>query len=254
MPTDLKGPSIPYAPTDTELYPETDGKPMAVSDMHREVLIWTLQALEAHFTQYPDVYISGDIMMYDIEGPLRRAISPDVLVAYGLGRKQRRTYKVWEEGKPPDFVMELSSAGTYQNDLTGKVEHYAKMGIQDYFLYDAEYQYLPTPLMGFRLVNDIYVAIPPDADGGLHSEVLGLDFHLRDGRLGIYDPVAGQWLQTLAEAAEARAVQADSRAETAEARAVQADSRAETAEARAAQAETEASHLREELARLRART
>ena len=233
MQTYLKRSNIPYAPTDMELYPETDGKPMAVSDMHREILIWTLQTLEAHFTQYPDVYISGDIMMYDIEGPLRRAISPDVLVAYGLGRKQRRTYKVWEEGKPPDFVMELSSAGTYQNDLTGKVEHYAKMGIQDYFLYDAEHQYLPTPLMGFTLVDDIYVAIPPDADSGLHSEVLGLDFHLRDGRLGIYDPVAGQWLQTLAEAAKARA---------------------ETAETRAEQAEAEAAQLREELARLRART
>ena len=226
MQTYLKGTPIPYAPTDTELYPETDGKPMAASDMHREILIRTLQAFEAHFEQYPDVYISGDIMMYDIEGPLRTAISPDVLIAFGLGRKRRRTYKVWEEGKPPDFVMEFSSKSTYENDLTGKMVHYAKMGIQDYFLYDAERQYLPSPLMGFKLVSGVYVEILPGADGGLHSEVLGLAFHLRDPHFGIYDPVSERWLQTLAE----------------------------TAEARAAEAEAEVAQLREELTRLRART
>lgn len=226
MRTYLKGPPIPYAPTDTELYPETDGKPMAASDMHREILIRTLQVLEAHFEQYPDVYISGDIMMYDIEGPRRTAISPDVLIAFGLGRKQRRTYKVWEEGKSPDFVMELSSASTYENDLTTKMEHYARMGIQDYFLYDAERQYLPSPLMGFTLVDGAYVEIHPNVDDGLHSDALGLDFHLRGEHFEIYDPVAEKWLQTRAEQ-EAAARQ---------------------------KAEAEATQLREELARLRATT
>lgn len=233
MQTYLKGPPIPYAPTDTELYPETDGKPMAASDMHREILIRILQTLEAHFEQYPDVYISGDIMMYDIEDPRRTAISPDVLIAFGLGRKQRRTYKVWEEGKSPDFVMELSSASTYENDLTTKMEHYARMGIQDYFLYDAERQYLPSPLMGFTLVDGVYVEIQPSVDEGLHSGALGLDFHLRGEHFEIYDPVAEKWLQTAAEAAEARVEQ----------------------EAAARQkAETEVERLREELARLRANT
>ena len=254
MQTYLKGPPIPYAPTDTELYPETDGKPMAASDMHREILIRTLQVFEAHFEQYPDVYISGDIMMYDIEGPLRTAISPDVLIAFGLGRKQRRTYKVWEEGKPPDFVMEFSSASTYQNDLTGKMDHYAKMGIQDYFLYDAERQYLPAPLIGFTLVNGVYVEILPGADGGLHSEVLGLDFHLRDPHFGIYDPVSEQWLQTRSETAEARAETAEARAETAETRAETAETQAKQEAASRQKAEAEATQLREQLARLQADT
>ncbi len=211
MATHLNRGKIPYVPTDAaKLYPETDGKPMAATDLHRALLIWTLQALEAHFSQIPEVYVSGDIMMYDVEGPHRTAVSPDVLVSFGIGTKKRRTYKVWEEGKPPEFAMEFSSESTYENDLTGKMDIYAAMGIQDYFLYDAEGRYLPSSLMGFELVNGAYVGIPANADGGIHSRALNLDFHLRDdGDLAIYAPSAGEWLQTPTEVAEARAEKAE---------------------------------------------
>jgi len=177
--------------------------------------------------------------MYDIEGPRRTAVSPDVLVSFGLGKKLRRTYKVWEEGKPPDFVMEFASESTYQNDLTGKMEHYANMGIPNYFLYDAEASYLPVPMMGFRLRSGDYVEIPPHADGGVHSPILCLDFHSLAEGLGIYDPGAGAWLRTPDEVAEARVEQEAARAE-------------QEAAARL-KAEAESAQLREELARLKAR-
>ncbi len=236
---------MPYAPTETaDLYPESDGKPMADTDLHIQWIIWLRQVLEGHFAQRPDVYISGNIMMYDIEGPLRTAVSPDILVSFGVGQKDRRTYKVWEEGKAPDFVMEFSSKRTYQNDLEGKVAHYAAIGIPEYFLYDVDRRYLPTPLMGFRLVEDAYIEVFSNVDGGLRSEVLNLNFHLLDDGLGVYEPVAGKWLQTPAEAATVRAEQAEVRAEQAETR-VQHE-----AEARQ-KAEAEAARLREELARLK---
>ena len=62
---------IPYAPIETkeELYPESDGKPMADTDLH---LYWIKRIddmFRTHFAQDPGVYISGNIMMYDIEGP-----------------------------------------------------------------------------------------------------------------------------------------------------------------------------------------
>ena len=233
-------PKIPYAPTETELYPETDGKPMAVSDLHRRILTRILQILENHFTQSPEAYVSGDILMYYVEGQPQKVVSPDVLVTFGIGQKLRLTYKVWEEGKVPDFVMEMSSKSTYRNDLGEKMELYASLGIRDYVLYDADGLYLPTPLMGFTLVDGKYVAISPNADGGIYSEVLGLEFRLRDTHFGIYDPVSEVWLQTHAEEAEARAENAEARAEN--------------AEARAENAETEAAHLREQLARLKARS
>ena len=90
--------SIPYVPTDdVDLYPSEDGKPIAASDYHLRLLIWTLQTLEAHFAQNPEVYISGDIMMYYSEGDPRKSISPDVLVCFGINPKLRLTYKTWEE-------------------------------------------------------------------------------------------------------------------------------------------------------------
>ena len=214
--------NIPYAPTvASDLYPEADGKHIAASDLHLEILIWLLQTLKAHFAHRPEVYVSGDILTYYTEGDPRAVVAPDVLVAFGIGRKRRHTYKVWEEGKVPDFVMEFSSKTTYQNDLTDKMALYAALGIPNYLLYDAEALYLPSPLMGFQLVKGGYVPVPPGVDGGIHSDVLGLDFHIQEGHLAVYDPVSEQWLQTPAEQHAARAENAEIRAENAETRAAQ---------------------------------
>ncbi|MDE0400072.1 MAG: Uma2 family endonuclease [Candidatus Poribacteria bacterium] len=278
---------IPSAPTDASIfYPEEDGEPMAVSDLHRRILMQTLQVFDEHFKQDPGAYVSGDILIYYVEGDPRKSVSPDVLVAFGLGKKNRGNYLVWVEGKVPDFAMEFSSKNTYQNDLGHKMELYASLGIQDYFLCDIEGLYLPSPLMGFTLVDGVYVPISADVDGGLHSPALNLDFHIGDvGRwlhspvpnldfpadvmgLGIYDPVGDAWLQTPAESAlaqaelastraedaEAAAASASARAENAEVAAASASARAENAEARAEDAEAEVARLQEELARLQARS
>ena len=285
---------IPSAPTDASIfYPEEDGEPMAVSDLHRRILMRTLQVFDEYFKQDPGAYVSGDILMYYVEGDPRKSVSPDVLVAFGLGKKPRGNYLVWVEGKVPDFAMEFSSKNTYQNDLGHKMELYASLGIQDYFLCDIEGLYLPSPLMGFTLVDGVYVPISANVDGGLHSPALNLDFHIGDvGRwlhspvpnldfpadvmgLGIYDPVGDAWLQTPAESAlaqaelaSARAENAETRAETAETRAENAEARAETAETRAETAETRAeqeaiarqeaeaenARLQAELTRLQARS
>ena len=244
--------NIPYAPTDTtDIYPDRDGEPMAASDYHLEILIWLLLVLKAYFDDMPDTYLSGDILTYYTEGNPRDVVAPDVLISFGIGNKKRHTYKVWEEGKAPDFVMEFSSKTTYQKDLTDKMDLYARLGIPNYILYDAEALYLPSPLMGFRLVDGVYVPIQPGVDGGIHSDVLGLDFHIQERRLAVYDPVSEEWLQTPAEAAEMRAEMQAARAETAEARAEMQAARAETAEARAETAEARAETAEAELERLR---
>ena len=233
--------NLPYASTDrVDLYPETNGEPMAASDYHLEMLMWLLLTLRAHFAEMQDTYVSGDLLTYYTEGNPRHVVAPDVLVSFGIGQKQRHTYKVWEEGKAPDFVMEFSSKTTYQNDLTDKMALYATLGIPNYFLYDAEALYLPSPLMGFRLVKGVYTPIPPGVDGEVPSDVLGLDFHIQDRRLRVYDPVSGQWLQTPAEQHAARAENAEARAQQ------EADARQK--------AEAEVERLREQLTRLQERT
>ena len=204
MGTDSNTRPLPYAPTDTAdiIYPESDGKHIADSDLLMDEIIRMRHILKAHFAEKPDVYVSGNILMYYEKGVPQKSVSPDILVSFGIGKKQRRTYKVWEEGKPPDFVMEFSSKGTYQNDLDEKMSVYARMGISEYFLYDAERCYLPSSLMAFRLVDGEYVEIPQRPDGGFLSEMLGLTFHLLDDSFGIYDPDVEKWLQSAEERAE----------------------------------------------------
>ena len=233
-------------PTD-DLYPEEDGEPMAASDLHRKQLIWTIEALKTHFSHDPSVYVSGDILMYYVEGAPEFSISPDVLVSFGIGMKLRRNYLVWEEGKAPDFVMEFSSENTWTKDLTDKKDIYASLNIKDYILYDAEGLYLPSQLMGFELVDGVYIEIQPDENGGVRSSSLDLVFRIRDNEIAIRKQSAGNWVRTRAEAETIRADAAEARAEAAEARAQQ--------EANARQkVEAENAQLREQIARLQARS
>ena len=204
------GRHLGYVPTqESRLYPETDGQPMAASDDHRRVLMRILRVLGAFFKDSPEVYVSGDLLMYYVQGDPRKVVAPDVLVSFGIGQKARRTYLVWQEGKPPDFVMEMASESTYQKDLGEKMQIYADLGITDYFLCDIEGLYLPTPLMGFTLVDGKYQPVPQAPDGGVHSEMLGLELHLQPDALQFYDPATGGWLQTPEETAEARAEAAE---------------------------------------------
>ena len=246
--SDADTPQIRYAPTDeTDIfYPESDGKPMAETERHRDLLINTLLILQTYFQDIPDVCVSGNMMMYYVEGNPRKSISPDIFVTFGVGRKERRTYRIWDEGKPPDFVLEFSSENTYRNDLRGKKALYAEIGIGEYFLYDPERRYLPSPLMGFMLVGSDYVPIPFEADGSASSATLGLALRLRGEGLGFYDSVSEKWLQTPAEIATARAEQEAARAE-------QEAARAEQEAAARKQAEAEVVRLHEEIERLKER-
>lgn len=205
---------------------------MAETERHFREILKNFNRIENHFAHRPDVYVLGNMLMYYEEGEYRKSISPDIFVAFGIGRKERRIYKIWAEGKPPDFVLEFSSKNTFRNHITGKMQLYAAIGIPEYFLYDVDRRYLPMPLMGFRLIGRDYVEISTRADGGIPAATLGLDFHLLDDDFGIYDPGTQEWLKTPAEAAEERAKQ-------------EADARHK--------AEAEAIRLREELERLKAR-
>ncbi len=237
-------PSSTYAPTEPWVeYPESDGKPMAESEQHRDALILALQTLIPHFEKVPDVCVSGNLMMYYVEGDPRYYISPDVFVTFGVERKKRRFYKFWEEGKPPDFVLELSGEQTFRHDLHGQKALYTLLGVPEYFLYDVDMQYLPSPLMGFRLVSGAYVPIAARADGSVPSATLGLDLHVRDRGLWFYDPIAQMWLPTPAERLDAAEQRADAEKQRAE------DAEKQRADA----AEAEVARLREELERLKAR-
>ncbi|MBI1924352.1 Uma2 family endonuclease [Candidatus Poribacteria bacterium] len=230
---DLRTYKIHAVPTNGEVvYPESDGKPMAETDIHRNLMIDVIQMLNDYFRSRPDVYVSGNLLLYYQKGNPRKSVAPDVFVVIGVPKQLRRTYLLWEEGKGPDFVLELSSEHTYRQDLRRKKQLYAKtLGVKEYYLYDPEHRYLHPPLQGYRLVNGTYVPIL-SVEGRLPSEILGLELGLKSGTLGLYHPQHGAWLLRPVEQAEAWRG---------------AEARAQQAEARANQAEAELERLRAKL-------
>ncbi len=203
----------------TVVYPESDGKPMAESDRHRKLMVDFILMLEDHFKDVNDVYISGNLLMYYEEGNIYKSVFPDVFVVFGVSKKDRRTYRTWEEGHTPDFVLEVASPSTYNKDITDKKELYASvLGVREYYIYDPYGEVYPH-FQGYRLVDGVYEAIEFVA-GRLSSVVLGLELGERDGILSLYDTSRSGWISPPKERitdAETRASQAEARAENAEA-------------------------------------
>ena len=132
-------------------YPESDGKPMAETEVHIDALIYLREALKDYFRESPQVYVAGNMLLYYEEGNPAACVAPDVFVVKGVAKHERRTYKLWEEDQPPTVVFEITSRGTRLEDLGTKRALYAMLGVQEYFLYDPLGEYLRPPLQGFRL-------------------------------------------------------------------------------------------------------
>ena len=240
------------SPTVAEVYyPESDGQPMAETDVHRDLMIDLITMLREYFRDDPHVYISGNLFLYYEAGNPRRVVAPDVFVVKGVPGGRRRIYKLWEEGQPPDVVFEVTSPSTRGEDLRTKHALYERLGVAEYFLFDPLDEYLRPPFQGYRLERGRYVALSPAAEGSLWSAVLGLALHPRGESLRLFDPEDQRWLPLPEEEPAARRA-AETRATVAEARTTVAEARATTAETRLA-AEMEARRAAEaELTRLRA--
>ena len=123
-------------------------------------------------------------------------------------------YIIAEQGKPPDFVLEVASESTAEIDLGAKRDDYARFGIPEYWRFDETGEYYGERLAGERLVAGEYCPIPVEQISGDalqgHSDVLDLDIRWHDGQLEWFDPETGRHIVTLdderarADAAETR--------------------------------------------------
>jgi Uma2 family endonuclease len=232
-------------------YPESDGKPLGETDDHRKEMVRHIELLEDYY-QGQKVYVSGDLLVYYVQGNPRKFVVPDAFVAKGIPPKNRRIYKTWVEGKTPDLVIETTSRKTRRKDLTEKPALYARLGVKEYFLFDPLGEYLDPPLQGYRLAGDDYEPIQPNDDGFLDSQELELRLRIGEGHLEFVRWDTGQRLLTRSEQvaceAEARQGEAEARQGEAERADREAQARKHETEARLV-AEAEVARLRAELAR-----
>ena len=179
-------------------YPSSDGKPMADNDTQRAAIMYVIGVLEVRYAHRPDVYVSGDLLLYYEEGDPRASVAPDAFVVFGAEDRPRQTYRLWEEPKAPDFVLEVASRSSWREDDGPKAALYRWLGVREYWQYDPTGEHLGTRLKGRRLVDGVYQTQPvlesPDGARRLESEVLGLEMRVRGEEMYFFDPVAGQRL------------------------------------------------------------
>ncbi len=228
-------------------YPSSDGRPMAENDAQRSAIMYGIGALARHFRDRPDVYVSGDLLIYYEEGNPRVSIAPDVFVVFGVEKRQRLNYKLWEERHAPAFVLEVASPSTWRDDVGRKRLVYARLGVREYCRYDPAGEHLPARLEGERLTASGYVRQPAltalDGTLTLPSETLGLELRAAPGReLRFRDPATGGDLRSHDEEAEGRRAAEEHRRAAEEGRRAAEEGR-RAAEARAAAAQARVAEL-----------
>lgn len=192
-------------------YPYSDGKPMAESPEHLQVMIYIIAALQAYFASRDDVYVAGNQFLYWVEGNPTQRVAPDIYVAFGVPKYPLHpSWKVWEIGKAPDVIFELTSRSTAGEDLYKKYRLYQRLGVKEYFLVDVKREYLLEPIFLHRLVKGNYELIPNerpnDREWWATSELLGLRLMVRaedtEYIVRLWDPVKQASLPSLQEMEE----------------------------------------------------
>jgi hypothetical protein len=131
--------------------------------------ILMMSSRDMNAVEYPDAdaWVGANFFLYYKEGNPKARVSPDVLLARGMDRRDRRNYLLWEE-KIPSLIVEVTSRKTRRKDTGLKKEVYERIGVEEYILFDPLGEYLRPQLQGYRLVRGRYQSAHP-LGGGWHA-------------------------------------------------------------------------------------
>lgn len=135
-PVEIEVPEIDYSNIITE-----DGAPVEniVSEREMSLLRDTLYVSWQIDGQSPKFVALADVGVF--YRPDKPAVVPDVMVSLGvtlpdeIKEKKDKSYFIWRYGKPPDVVVEIVS-NAKGDELDGKRELYAQLGIAYYIVHD----------------------------------------------------------------------------------------------------------------------
>lgn len=154
-------------------------------DPHRIAKTRTTDTLDAYFRRIRrKIYVSSELAVYYPDEP---RFSPDVLAVLDVDPHERMTWVVAAEGRGLDLVIEIHHGGDADKDYKTNVERYARLGIQEYFIFDRSrlslrgYQ-LPAIEPGRSGRARAYLPILPQ-QGRYSSEVLALDLTVEGTKL-----------------------------------------------------------------------
>ena len=202
--------------------------------------------LSRHFGNEDTTLVAAE--RWITKAPGDRTVSlrrPDLLVAFDVSPQDYEDsngYVISEQGKPPDFVLEIASPSTAEIDTGPKRRDYAALGIPEYWRFDHEGKDHGTRLAGDRLTGEHYTPIPiAELPGGIlqgYSAALNLILRWNNGRLEWIDPATGEHIATFDALREQAEQEREGRLRERE--------RADRAEALLREAEEEIRRLREQ--------
>ena len=202
-----------------------EGDPEDMTSFDHLTLSGSVHHLAQHLGNSETTIVAGERYLTREPGaPSADRMAPDLLIALGADPETYREnngYIISEQGRPPDFVLEIASRSTGRQDVVEKRAAYAGLGIPEYWRFDETGEFHGTRLVGDRLVDGQYEPVPIETveEGVLqgYSNVLNLLIRWDRGHLGWYDPETGQHIATFVQE-RVRAESAEARANAAEAR------------------------------------
>ena len=197
-------------PDDVE-YPE--GHWIAQSVGHGDAVRQAATALDYYFRERADVLVAMELVVYYQHGNNKLRLQPDVQVVFGVEHcGSRGSFRIWEEGKAPDFVLEVASPSTAENDAEHKAREYSRIRVREYWRLDPAGTLMETSLKGYVASAGRYEQVQPvegaGRGGALRSRVLGLELRSRRQAgvtvLEFIDPRTGEEFDGRLEGAERR--------------------------------------------------
>lgn len=217
--TTRSAPLIELPPTQTEL-PYDDAVPME-SARHKVQMDLLINALIPWLSKREDGFVGGNMFVYYSLAQVRNKDfkGPDFFVVLGVPKGERKSWVVWEEGKAPDFVIELLSESTAAADKNEKKLIYQnQMRVPEYFWYDP---FNPDDWAGFSIQQRVYQPLAVNDRQQLVSESLGLALQRSQGNYKEIDATWLRWATLAGELLPTPEEQERQRADTAEAQLLQ---------------------------------
>ena len=120
-------------------YPDDNGQPMSDNTLQFKWIVLIKEGLETLFRHDPNVFVAGDLLWYPEEGKPKIRQAPDVMVVLGRPKRERGSYKQWEEDAiAPQVVFEVLSPGNRFDELLRKFRFYEKYGVEEYYIYNPD--------------------------------------------------------------------------------------------------------------------
>ena len=184
-------------------YPDSDGRFLPENPLQANAIVELRSNLKQHFRDRPDVVVEGDMFLYYEKGQaderlvrgkrVGKFVAPDVIVVLDHDLGGRGTYKLWEEGKPPDFALEVISPSSEVRNRETKRDLYERIGIGEYFVFQPDTRRAGPRLVGYELKKRGYERLGPQVGlpGSVRSDVLGVSLRPEGALLRLRDLRSG---------------------------------------------------------------